>query len=116
VRYLGGEYTAEHRNVEGILTAVKPHINKRDYEVMKQILYEGCPFSLSKHFSKKNKMNLLKQGNQKSVNENQEAVIKTMNKEEKHSHLILLSSIFCRFSAFCHHVRQGMNMKNPKSP
>ena len=116
VRFLGGEYTAENRDVEGILTAVKPHIDERDYEDMKRILYDGCPFSLSKHFSKKNKMNLLKQGNQKSVNENREAVIKTMNKEEQHSHLISLSSMFCRFSAFCHHVRQGMNMKKPESP
>ena len=116
VRFLGGEYTAENRDVEGILTAVKPHIDERDYEDMKRILYDGCPFSLSKHFSKKNKMNLLKQGNQKSVNENREAVIKTMNKEEQHSHLISLSSMFCRFSAFCHHVRQGMNMKKPDSP
>jgi hypothetical protein len=64
VRFLGGEYTAEYRDVEGILTAVKPHVDERDYDDMKRILYEGCPFSLSKHFSKKNKMNLLKQGNQ----------------------------------------------------
>jgi hypothetical protein len=28
VRYCGGEYTAEHRDVKGILTAVKPHVNE----------------------------------------------------------------------------------------
>ena len=39
-----------------------------------------------------------------------------MNKEEMHSHLISLSLIFCRFSAFVHHVAQGMNMKKKESP
>jgi hypothetical protein len=116
VRYCGGEFTAAHRDVEQILNDVREYIPTRDLNDMERILREGCPFSIDKRFSKSNKMKLLKQGNQKSVEENKKAVIKTMNKEDRNSHLISVSSIFCRFSAFCHHVPQGMNMKKPESP
>lgn len=94
VRYCGGEFTAAHRDVEQILNDVREYIPTRDLNDMERILREGCPFSIDKRFSKSNKMKLLKQGNQKSVEENKKAVIKTMNKEDRNSHLISVSSIF----------------------
>ena len=116
VRYFGGEYTAAHRKPEEVISAIRDHVDEKDCNDIYRILTQGCPATLSKHFSKKNKMKLLRQGNQKSVNENKKAVIKTMNKEDRHSHLIPLNAILCRFSAYAHHVSQGMNMKKPESP
>lgn len=66
--------------------------------------------------SRKNKIKLLQWGNQHSVEANTRIVEKMMNKEQRNSHLLLLPEIFCWFSAYEHHVLQGINQRtaNPR--
>ena len=46
VRWMGGEYTGHHRDVEKTLVAVRPHITVEDYNHIERILLDGCPAEL----------------------------------------------------------------------
>ncbi len=54
---------------------------------------------------------MIEQGNSKSFNANTNLVLKTLNKENRYSHLIPLDEIMCRFSPYCHHTIQTMVIK-----
>ena len=43
VRWMGGEYTGHHRDVEKTLVAVRPHVTVEDYNHIERILLDGCP-------------------------------------------------------------------------
>jgi hypothetical protein len=44
----------------------------------------------------------------KSFNNNTDLVLKTMNKEDRYSHLIPLDEIMCHFPPYCCHTTQTM--------
>jgi hypothetical protein len=52
---------------------------------------------------------------QKSFNNNTALVLKTMNKEDRYSHLIPLDEIMCHFSPYCCHTTQTMIIKAGKN-
>ena len=111
VRFCGNEYTGQHRDIEATLKEIKPHIDKVDYMDIKRILETGTPAELDLEVSKKQKLKYMWRGNCPSVEQNKDRVIKTMNKEDKQSHLIPISSLFCYFSAYIQHIPQTMNLK-----
>ncbi len=82
---------------------------------MKRILLDGCPAQL--HFEEplSNKIEMIDQDNSKSFNANTTLVLKTMNKEDRYSHLIPLDEIMCRFSPYCRHTTQTMVIKAEKN-
>jgi len=90
VRWLGGEYIGERRDVFLILATFKDHISKDNYAHMKRIFIDGCPEELQFDKPLSNKLTMIEQGNSKSFNENPELVLKTMNKEDRYSHLLPL--------------------------
>ncbi len=45
-----------------------------------------------------------------------EIVTKTMNKEDRHNHLLLVKLWVLHFSSWCHHTAQGMLVKPGKNP
>ncbi len=51
----------------------------------------------------------------KSFNNNTALVLKTMNKEDRYSHLIPLDEIMCRLSPYCRHTTQTMVINAEKS-
>jgi hypothetical protein len=114
VRYLGHEYTGLHRNVQPCLDRLKPHIDPDDYQSIERILTQGCPRSFDYEIPKWAKTRMIKRGNQKSLDDNMDLVIDTMNKEEKHSHTIPVNGYFCRFSPSCQHIPQGLNQRKGK--
>jgi hypothetical protein len=63
VRWMGGEYTGYHRNVEKTLVAVRPHITVDDYNHIERILLDGCPVELkvTEHLS--NKLEMIRREN-----------------------------------------------------
>jgi hypothetical protein len=79
-----------------------------DYAHMKQILLDGCPAQLNFEEPLSNKIEMIKCGNSKSFNDDTNLVLKTMNKEDRYSHLILLDKIMCRFSPYCRCTTQTM--------
>jgi hypothetical protein len=52
---------------------------------------------------------------QKNFNTNTNLVLKTMNKEDRYSHLIPFDEIMCRFSPYCPHITQTMVIKAGKN-
>jgi hypothetical protein len=101
---MGGEYTGQHQDAYSTLAAVKGHVSTDDYEQMKQILLNGCPAQLDFEEPLSNKIEMIDRGNLKSLNANTALVLKTMNKEDRYSHLIPLDEIMCRFSPYCCHT------------
>jgi hypothetical protein len=111
VRYCGGKFTAAHRDSDRLLEELRPHISPDNLNHIERIMMQGCPAKLIKKFNKANKINMLCRGNGSSLNMNPEVVVKTMNKEDKNSHVIPVSLIFIWFTASAHHVAQTLNMK-----
>jgi hypothetical protein len=98
VRFLGHEYTGEHRNLELLKHECEPHISPDDLAQIIRILSKGCPAQLKYELPYAMKMRMLRRGNQKSVSENMDEVRATMNKEEKHCHVVPFLSFVARFA------------------
>jgi hypothetical protein len=93
VRWMGGEYTGQLRDVHSTLAAVKGHISIDDYDQMKRILLNGCPAQFDFEEPLSNKIEIIDRGNSKTFNANTALVLKTMNKQDRYSHLIPLDEI-----------------------
>jgi hypothetical protein len=78
------------------LQAVSPHISKDDANHMHRILTQGCPSKLVLIESSEMKFNMITQGNQQTLHIYPEVVTKTMNKDEKNSHLIPVKLWVCK--------------------
>jgi hypothetical protein len=115
VRWMGGEYTGQHRDTHSTVAAVRGHVSADDYAHMKRILLDGCPAQLDYEEPLSNKIEMIERGNSKSFNNNTALVLKTINKEDWYSHLIPLDEIMCRFSPYCCHTTQTMGIKAGKS-
>jgi hypothetical protein len=116
IRYLKGEYVGESRRVPQILQIVSPHISKDDANHMHRILTQGCPSKLVLSESNEMKFNMIAQGNQQTFHMYPEVVTKTMNKEEKNSHLIPVKLWVLHCSPYARSTAQGMQIKPGKNP
>jgi hypothetical protein len=112
---MDGEYTGQHRDAYSTLAAVKGHVSADDYKQMKRNLLDRCPAQLNVEEPLSNKIEMIDRGNSKSFNASTALVHKTMNKEDRHSHLIPLEEIMCRFSPYCRHTTQTMVIKARKN-
>jgi hypothetical protein len=115
VRWMGGEYTSQLQDAHSTLAAVKGHVSIDDYKQMKWILLDRYPAHLDFEEPLSNKIKMIDQGNSKSFNANTALVLKTMNKEDRYSHLIPLDKIMCCFSPYCRHTTQTMVIKAGKN-
>ncbi len=104
VQWMGGKYTGQHRDTHSNLAAVKGHVLADDYAHMKRIFLDGCPSQLNFEEPLSNKIKMIERENSKSFNDKTALVLKTMNKEDRYSHLIPLDEIMCHFSPYCHHT------------
>jgi hypothetical protein len=62
------------------------------------------------------KASIIEKGNQATFKLHPEAVTKTMNKEDRHSHLLPVKLSVLHFSPWCRHTAQGMQIKPGKNP
>jgi hypothetical protein len=113
-RFMGHEYTGAHRDVDACLNRIKPHINDTDFQDIERILRTGCPHSIDYELPKASKSEMIARGNQKSLIDHMDLDVETMNKEERHSHIIPLHNYLCRFGPSCQHIPQGMNLRKGK--
>lgn len=116
VRYLAGEYTGQNRNVNAILNAVRDHISPEDFYHMARILLQGCPAKLAFEESSASKLAMIKRGNQKNFLDNPDIVAKTLNKEDRYSHILPMDEDICLFSPYLRHTAQGIVLKLGKDP
>ncbi len=111
---MGRKYTGQHRDANSSLAVVQGHVLANDYAHMERILLDGCPAQLGFEEPLSNNIKMIERGNSKSFNNNIDLVLKTMNKEDRYSHLILLYEM-CHFSPYCCHTAQTMVIKARKS-
>ena len=97
------------------LAAVRDHVSADDFEHMKRILLKGAPYKLTFNEPLANKSLMIQRGNSKSFNENPELVLRTMNKEDRYSHVLPVDDQLCAFSANCRHTTQTLVIKPGKS-
>lgn len=108
LRYLGGEFTAEWRNVKGVLLAVAPYVSEDDLKHVARILdaKEASPFEFAMQETEENKEAFIRHGNGRSVTQNMGAVYKTLVKEVRNHHLMTFMRWTVRASSHGHHVPQ----------
>jgi hypothetical protein len=114
---MAGEYMGDARDVKKILATIKPHIPLDDYNQVERILTQGCPSRLQFDEKLENKLKMIKRGNSKSFVKNPDYLAKkTMNKEERYSHVVALDPEIVLFSPYCRHTMQTLVMKEGKDP
>ena len=116
LRFLQGEYTGETRDVEKVCRTLAPHIDADDLKQIRRILTEGCPAELDFEEKSDNKQRMLERGNQSSYDQYPDIVQKTMNKEDRYSHIVTLSQWTVFFSPYLRHTPQGMRVVPNKNP
>lgn len=114
VRFLGGEFVGQSRNVRRILDEITPHVSAVDVEHVKRILTQGCPSYLNFMEPSNNKLNVIRRGNSNTFETNQPLVEKTMNKEERNSHIIPMRKWVVYFSPYTRHTPQSIIIKQGK--
>ncbi len=116
IRYLKGKYIGENRNVPQILRNVLSHVDESDAAHIKRILTQGCPSRLSFKETSEMKAYIFKKGNQAMFKMYPDIVTKTMNKEDRRSHLLPVKLWVLHLSPWCHHTAQGMLVKPGMNP
>jgi hypothetical protein len=115
VRFLSGKYTSQYCNFRHTLDAIQDHITSDNYGHIKQILLNGCPAQLTFEEPSSNKLEFISHVNLKSFAENPLLVQKTMNKEDRYSHLVLMDPLLCKLSTYLCHTMQSIVIKDGKN-
>jgi uncharacterized protein YwbE len=116
IRCIKSKYVGESRNVPQILKDISSDVNETDAIHIERILTQGCPLRLNFEETSEMKYSIIQKGNQATFKMNPEIVTKTMTKEEKHSHVLLVKLWVLYFSPWCRHTAQGMQIKPGKNP
>ncbi len=116
VRYVQGEFTGEERDVETVCNTIEPLVSKEDLEHIRRIMTMGCPAKCIFEEDAANKEKMLARGNQKSFEDNPDVADKTLNKEDRYSHLLTTAPWVPYFSPYARHTSQGMVIKEGKNP
>jgi hypothetical protein len=116
IRYIKGEYVGENRNVLQILDELSSNVNETDTAHIERILTQECPSKLSFEETSDMKASIIRKGNQATFKMHPEIVTKTMNKEDRHSHVLPVKLWVLHFSPWCRHTAQGMLIKPSKNP
>jgi hypothetical protein len=115
VSFLSREYTGQYQDVRCTLNAIQDHVTSDDYGHIKQILLDGCPVQLTFKEPSSNKLEFMSRGNSKSFVENPQLVQKTMNKEDRYSHLVPMDLLLCKLSPYLRHTMQSIVIKDGKN-
>jgi hypothetical protein len=118
IRYIKGKYVGENRNILQILNDISSYVDETDTAHIERILTQGCPSKLNfEDMSDMNmKVSITQKGNQATFKMHPEIVTKTMDKEDRHSHVLPVKLWVIHFSPWCCHTAQGMMIKPGKNP
>jgi hypothetical protein len=116
IQYVKGKYVGKSRDTSQIINDVLPYINKDNVKHIHWILTNGCPSHIDFEEASDMKSFIIEKGNQATFKMYPEMVTKTMNKEDRHSHLLPVKLWVLYFSPLCHHTAQGILIKPGKNP
>ena len=88
IRYGKGEYIGENRNVPQVLNNVSPYIDSVDVKHIECILSMDCPSIIDFEEPSDTKAMIIEKGNQATFKIYPDIMKKTMNKEDRNSHLL----------------------------
>jgi len=115
VRCLGGEYTGAYRDIDLLQRKLSPHVSSDEMGQIIRILTTGYPADLTLDEYAASKALMIKHGNQQNFVMNKEKFRKTVNKEDRFSHLIPLPPWILECSPYCRHNSQGIIIKARKN-
>ncbi len=98
-RYIGGEYTAEWRDVNEIIYTCKPIVSPEVLSQMERVLTTGCPSYFNWDEDAANKRTFVFWRNLPSVAQHGKLVVKTLTKEVCNSHHIPMARWVCTCSS-----------------
>ncbi len=101
IRYVKGKYVRENIDVPQVLNDVLPFIDEVDVNHIKQILTQGCPLQINFEETSDMKATIIEKGNQPTFKTYPKIVTKTMNKEDRHSHVLPVKLWVLHFSLWC---------------
>jgi hypothetical protein len=107
IRFIKGEYIGENRNVPQVLNDVLPYIDAVDAEHIERILSMGCPSIIDFEESSEMKATIIEKGNQATFKMYPDIVKKTMNKEDRNSHLLPVKLWVLHFLPCCCHTSKA---------
>ena len=116
VRAMNHEYVLANLDRQAILKNVKEIASPEDYAHISRILLEGCPAEFGFDEPNHSRLKWFDRGNQPSYVNNPVAAKKTLNKEDKKSHIIPIYEEVARYSPYCRHTPQGMVIKQGANP
>ncbi len=116
IQYVKGKYVGENRDVSQVLNDVLPYINDVDTKHIECILMQGCPLQINFEETLDMKMTIIEKGNQTTFKIYPETVSKTINKEDRHSHVLPVKLWVLYCSVQCQAMAQGMQVKPGKTP
>ena len=114
--YVKGECVGESRDVSKIIKHILPYIDKADVAHIERILTKGCPSIINFKEASEMKSFIIEKGNQANFKMYPEIVTKTMNKEDRYSHLLPIKLWVLYFPPWCCHTAQGILVKPGKNP
>jgi hypothetical protein len=90
--------------------------DQQDVKYISRIFTNGCPSYINFEEASEMKSFIIKKGNQATFKMYPETVTKTMNTEDKHSHLLPVKLWVLHFLSWCCHAAQGILIKPGKNP
>ena len=115
IRYAGNNYTAEYRDVDTILQEIERAVSPDILEQCRRILKQGSPTKMHGDMSRKNYEAYRKYGNEPTIEQNMEKVMKTINKEERNGNLLPFPSWVQRLIPNAHTTPQAYLIKPNKN-
>ena len=113
---MGGEYIGQHLEVSSTINCLRKHACPEEIiQDLERILTKGCPAKLVADDTRKNFLDYWKYGNHLTVASNIDKVMKTMNKEDKNSFLMVLPAILGRLIPNIRYTPQGLVVKEGKN-
>lgn len=97
IRFAGGNYTGEYRDVDKIVKRLKGIVDEDDINDLRRLFTTGAPARMVAESSFDNFSNYFQYGNHKSISKDLTKVKKTMNKEERNNFVLPLPNWTARF-------------------
>jgi hypothetical protein len=107
-----GNHVAAHRtkNPKIILQQVQGLMDRKNYDHLKRILVDGCPTVFRKEATYEQYWEMHQYGNHKSVEQNLEKVVLTMNKDDCKDHVLTFLAFLAEFIQDLMLMAQGFVM------
>ena len=93
IRFLGNDYTEEHRKIDGTLQILKnTKCNEQVIKDLERVFYSGSPNRMNATSTSKNYLEFFRYGNHSSILKDEHKTLQAMNKEDRNQFLIPLPS------------------------